>query len=94
MFFIVLEINQQYLKHDTLTDVITFNYSEERRIIGDIIISIDQVRINAKKYDISQKEELYRVMVHGLLHLIGYDDKNKQEQKIMKKKEFFYLKNI
>tara|TARA_B100000700_G_scaffold216011_1_gene237454 strand:- start:36 stop:449 length:414 start_codon:yes stop_codon:yes gene_type:complete len=90
----LLQINQKYLKHDYYTDVITFDYSNQKEINGDILISVEQVTLNSKKYNESKLDELYRVMAHGLLHLIGYDDKNKKDKKIMNEKESFYLKNI
>ncbi len=90
----LLQINQKYLKHDYYTDVITFDYSNQKEINGDILISVEQVTLNSKKYNESKLDELYRVMAHGLLHLIGYDDKNKKDKKIMNEKESFYLKKI
>ena len=87
-------VNKKYLGHETLTDVITFDYSKEKKISGDILISIDQVKVNAKKYSVTTKEELYRVMAHGLLHLLGYNDKGQKEKKVMREKESFYLKKI
>tara|TARA_Y100001970_G_C14085108_1_gene776870 strand:+ start:752 stop:1165 length:414 start_codon:yes stop_codon:yes gene_type:complete len=90
----LLQINQKYLKHDYYTDVITFDYSNQKEINGDILISVEQVTLNSKKYNESKLDELYRVMAHGLLHLIGYDDKNKKDKKIMSEKESFYLKMI
>jgi rRNA maturation RNase YbeY len=83
----LLSINEQFLKHDTYTDVITFDYTCDEKISGDIIISIDRVRENAKIFNVSFDEELRRVMAHGILHLCGYKDKTKQELKIMRKKE-------
>ncbi len=90
----LLKINQKYLKHDYYTDVITFDYSNQKEINGDILISVEQVTLNSKKYNESKLDELYRVMAHGLLHLIGYNDKNKKDKKIMNEKESFYLKMI
>ena len=90
----LLQINQKYLKHDYYTDVITFDYSNQKEINGDILISVEQVTLNSKKYNESKLDELYRVMAHGLLHLIGYNDKNKKDKKIMNEKESFYLKKI
>ncbi len=88
----LLGINIEYLRHDTLTDIITFNTSEnEAGISGDIYISIERVSENAAKYQVSFAEELHRVMVHGLLHLLGYNDKSAGEKKIMREKEFAYL---
>ena len=86
------EINLQYLKHSTLTDVITFDTREDNGSIeGEIYISIDRVRDNAVKFNDSVEKELKRVMVHGILHLLGYSDKTSQQKKIMRKKEDAYL---
>lgn len=88
----LLSLNIEYLRHDTLTDTITFNTSEnEAGISGDIYISIERVAENAAKYKVSFAEELQRVMVHGLLHLLGYNDKSARQKKIMREKEFAYL---
>ncbi len=87
----LLEKNIQFLKHDTLTDVITFDYCEGNQISGDIFISIERVKINSEIFEVSFLNELYRVMVHGLLHLLGYKDKTKYDAKLMRSKEDFYL---
>lgn len=88
----LLEINQTYLNHNTYTDIITFNNSEEEDIIeGDIFISIERIKENAEKYSHSFKDELDRVIVHGVLHLCGYKDKSKKEQEVMREKEDYYL---
>ncbi len=88
----LLQINQQYLDHDTFTDIITFDNSEEEGlIIGDIFISIDRIRENAKKYGVTEATELHRVMVHGVLHLLGYEDKTAESKKLMTEKENEYL---
>ena len=87
----LLEINKQYLSHDYYTDVITFNYCEGDLISGDIFISVDTIKANAEEYGASFDNELCRVMVHGILHLIGYDDDCESNQLIMKQKEDFYL---
>jgi len=87
----LLQINQQYLKHDYYTDVITFDYSENTDVSGDIFISVDTVRANAKEYNQSFDEELHRVMAHGILHLCGYKDKTSTQKKTMREKEDFYL---
>jgi probable rRNA maturation factor len=90
----LLDINQKYLGHDTLTDIVTFDHSEQSDIIdGDIFISVERVNENAEKFD-TKATELYRVMVHGLLHLVGYKDKTKSEKERMRNKENEYLKNI
>lgn len=88
----LLSINQQFLKHDTFTDIITFdNGTEKGKIYGDIFISVDRVKENAKKFKTSFNDELHRVMIHGTLHLLGYPDKGKEAKAIMTQKEDFYL---
>ena len=85
-------VNLQYLHHNTLTDIITFDTSEDIRFIeGEIFISIDRITENALKFKASFYDELHRVMVHGVLHLLGYSDKTSQQKKIMRKKEDAYL---
>lgn len=83
----LLSINQEYLNHDTYTDIITFDYSEGKSISGDIFISTERVVENALAYKVSREEEFLRVMSHGVLHLIGFGDKTKEEQELMRKKE-------
>lgn len=90
----MLKYNKKYLQHESYTDVITFDSSVDKRIAGDIIISLERVNDNAKFYQVSYNYELQRVMAHGLLHLLGYNDKNKEEKKIIRKKENYYLDNI
>lgn len=85
------KMNEQYLKHYTLTDIITFDYTVTGIITGDIFISVERVKENADKYKVSFENELSRVMAHGILHLIGYKDKSKEEKAIMREKEDFYL---
>ena len=86
------DVNRQYLNHTTLTDIITFDTSEDVHLIeGEIYISIERVRENAIKFKVSIDQELHRVMVHGVLHLLGYSDKTSQQKKIMRKKEDAYL---
>ena len=80
-------INQQYLNHNYYTDVITFDYTEDRMISGDIFISIEQVRINAGTYGTDEEEELRRVMIHGVNHLLGYGDGNNEEKETMRQME-------
>ena len=87
----LLKKNIQFLKHDTLTDVITFDYCKDDIISGDILISIDRVEENSEIFNVNFLNELDRVMAHGLLHLLGYKDKNKQDAKTMRSKENFYL---
>ena len=84
----LLEINKQHLNHDYYTDIITFDNSEEaRQIEADIFISIDRVRENAEAQTLGMESELYRVMIHGILHLIGFGDKTPDDQKVMREKE-------
>lgn len=80
----LLEINKKYLNHDYYTDIITFDYCKEKRLMGDIFISIDRVKENANNYDVEFDEELLRVLAHGVLHLIGFKDKTEEEQKEMR----------
>ena len=87
----ILDVNMKYLQHDYFTDIITFDYCEGDRLSGDLFISIDSVRENAKLYKTEFNEELNRVMVHGILHLIGYDDHTQKDQKLMRRKENYYL---
>ena len=88
----LLEINKQYLQHDTYTDIVTFDNSEqEDAIAGDIFISVDRVRENAAKYGVPERDELHRVVIHGILHLCGYGDKKKEDKAQMTAKEDFYL---
>ncbi|MBQ7517934.1 MAG: rRNA maturation RNase YbeY [Bacteroidales bacterium] len=87
----ILDMNIKYLQHDYFTDIITFDYCEGEKISGDLFISVDSVRENALLYGATFEEELNRVMVHGVLHLIGYDDHTKAEQKTMREKENYYL---
>ena len=90
----LLDINKEYLNHNYFTDIITFNYVEDTTISGDLFISVDRVRENAREYKTSFEKELFRVIFHGVLHLIGYNDKTKEEQKVMREKENFYLKEV
>ena len=87
----ILDINQRYLQHDYFTDIITFDYCEDDRLSGDLFISVDSVRENAIEYGTSFNDELNRVMVHGILHLIGYDDHSDEDIKQMRSKENYYL---
>jgi rRNA maturation RNase YbeY len=87
----ILDVNMRYLQHDYFTDIITFDYCESDRLSGDLFISVDSVRENALFYGTEFEDELNRVMVHGLLHLIGYDDHTEDEQKTMREKEDYYL---
>lgn len=83
----LLNINQKYLKHDTLTDIITFDYSEDGSVSGDIFISVERVEDNAKDFEVELDVELKRVMAHGVLHLLGYKDKSEEEKALMRSKE-------
>ena len=85
------EKNKAYLGHDSFTDIITFDYSDRDLISGDIFISIDRVRENAPINNAPFENELSRVIIHGILHLLGYKDKGKKEKEIMREKEDFYL---
>ena len=87
----LLERNKEFLNHNTLTDIITFNYCIDNNISSDIMISIDRVKENSTIFENSFNEELKRVMIHGILHLIGYNDKSEKEEELMRKKENFYL---
>jgi probable rRNA maturation factor len=88
----LLNINRQYLNHDYYTDIITFDLSEgEKGTVGEIYISIDRVKDNARQFKTSLSEELHRVIFHGALHLCGYKDKTAREEKLMRDKEAEYL---
>lgn len=86
------DLNSRFLSHKSLTDILTFQNTEEEGMVeGDIFISIERVAENAEKYHVNFEEELHRVMVHGVLHLLGYKDKMKDEKVKMRKKEADYL---
>lgn len=87
----ILELNNKYLNHNYFTDIITFDYCVGNMLSGDLFISVDTVKENSLFYNTSFEEELFRVIVHGVLHLIGYDDHTEEEKKIMRFKEDFYL---
>ncbi|MGY4538864.1 putative rRNA maturation factor [Mucilaginibacter sp. UYNi724] len=88
----LLKINQEYLDHDTYTDIITFDNSEDDGVIvGDIFISIERIKENAAKFGVTAEQELHRVIIHGTLHLLGYPDKTPAAKKKMTQKEDFYL---
>ncbi len=85
------KMNVEYLDHDTLTDIITFDYTSGNIVSGDVFISIERVKENAAQFEVSFEKELSRVMVHGVLHLLGYKDKTEAEKAEMRNKEDFYL---
>lgn len=91
----LLSINKEYLQHDTYTDIITFDLStKEDLLIADIFISVERVADNAAKFNVAYDQELRRVMVHGVLHLLGYKDKSKKDQEQMRAKENEYLQKF
>lgn len=90
----LLKINHEYLNHDTYTDVITFDHSENsKELAGDIFISIDRITENAINFETSFQKELNRVIAHGVLHLIGYQDKTEKDQLVIRSKEELYINN-
>lgn len=88
----LLEINRQYLSHDYYTDIITFDLSDSAAVTGEIYISVDRIRDNARTMGTSINEELHRVIFHGVLHLCGYGDKKPAEIKAMRERENHYIK--
>lgn len=90
----ILEANNQYLQHDYYTDIITFDYSEEDKISGDILISLDTVKSNSEKFKTDYQEELYRVIIHGVLHLCGINDITESEAINMKEAEDTALRQL
>ncbi len=87
----LLNLNINYLDHDTLTDIISFDYSVGKIISGDIFISVDRIKENAEKFEVDFKNELHRVIIHGILHYCGYKDKTEEEKNEMRSKEDYYL---
>jgi len=87
-------LNVEFLKHDTLTDIISFDYSVGKELHGDIFISIERVKDNAKDFKTDIDLELHRVIIHGILHYCGYKDKTEADEKEMRAKENFYLKEL
>ena len=83
----LLNLNEQYLDHDTLTDIISFDYSVGNELHGDIFISVERVRENAQDFNVTFEEELKRVLVHGVLHYCGYKDKSEEDEQLMRSKE-------
>ncbi|QGY44237.1 rRNA maturation RNase YbeY [Maribellus comscasis] len=90
----LLEVNKKYLNHDYYTDIVTFDYVEDSVISGDLFISLDRVRENAETFQSKFVVELYRVVFHGVLHLVGYNDKTEAEQFEMRQKENYYLSEV
>lgn len=88
------ELNVKYLNHDTLTDIITFDYTVGKRLHGDIYVSVERILENAKEYDVTFERELSRVMVHGVLHLCGYEDKASADIIVMRAKEDHYISQL
>lgn len=88
----LLNINKKFLKHNFLTDVITFQYNKKNTPVeGEIFISVERVRSNAKKFSVTLRDELHRVIIHGALHLCGYNDKTRSAKSIVRKREGRYL---
>ena len=89
----LLALNKKFLKHTSLTDILTFQYPDSKKLSSDIFISIPRVKENAKNFGVQFENELHRVMIHGILHLCGYKDKTSGKKKEMRKQENYYLKN-
>jgi probable rRNA maturation factor len=87
----LLKLNVEFLKHDTLTDILSFDYSLGKELHGDIFISIERVKENAEDFNVGFETELKRVMVHGVLHYCGYKDKSEEEERVMREKENHYI---
>jgi rRNA maturation RNase YbeY len=90
----LLAINKEHLAHDYYTDIITFNYNNDSILSGDLFISVDRITDNAQQLGVSMEEELHRVCFHGVLHLLGYNDKTDDEIAVMRAKENFYLNKL
>lgn len=91
----LLALNQKYLQHNTLTDILTFSYSDPLvPIVSDIYISVDRVKYNAQALNVSYEDELHRVMIHGILHLCGYQDNSQEQKVLMRSREDFYLHRL
>jgi len=87
----LLEINNQYLDRNYFTDIITFDYGDGKIITGDLYLSIDRIRENAESFNVPVRNELFRIIIHGILHLIGYNDSNVEEKKLMTEREDQYM---
>lgn len=90
----LLEINKEHLNHDYYTDIITFNYNENQQVSSDLFISVDRVKDNAKSQKTTFTNEMHRVIIHGVLHLLGYNDKTDAQIAKMRSKEDYYLKEL
>lgn len=90
----LLELNRQHLSHDYFTDIITFNYNQGKMLSGDLFVSTDRILDNSKELEVSFEEELHRVCYHGVLHLVGYNDKTDADSLLMREKENFYLNKL
>lgn len=88
----LLNLNKTFLKRDSLTDIITFNFNQDETLSGELYISLERIRENSKKYNCTVEEEMARVIIHGILHLIGYEDNDKTSKARMRRKESEYLK--
>ena len=83
----ILKINREYLDHDYYTDIITFDYCVDKKISGDLFISLDTIQSNSTKFNTTYEQELYRVIIHGILHLLGFKDKTEEESSVMRQLE-------
>jgi rRNA maturation RNase YbeY len=90
----LLDVNRKFLQHDYFTDIITFDYVEHGHVNGDIFISVDRVKENAGKFSKTFENELNRILIHGILHLLGYKDKEKRDKELMTEREDFYLNRL
>lgn len=90
----LLEMNKQYLQHDYFTDIITFDYTDDKVISGDLFISLDRIKENADEFADDYVQEIYRVVIHGVLHLCGYKDHSAEEKEEMRSKENHYLSKL
>ena len=88
------KLNLEFLNHDTLTDIISFDYSVGKELHGDIFISVERVADNAKDFEVDFDQELHRVIIHGVLHYCGYKDKTDEDANVMREKENYYLKTL